>query len=157
QVIDNGLTSAVNLTGSGGDDYISLDNNSTYDNTLSGGAGNGQIYSGSGNDTVAGGAGGDTIYSYGGNRTSTGGVGNDYLDPTYGLQSTDGGAGNDTIAVAADGNANTLTGGDGDDLFQLYYGGSTNEGTIDGGAGTDAVQIYAGSVDFGSTTLTNVE
>ncbi len=71
-----------------------------------------------GNDTILGGAGNDTIFGEGGDDVLEGGTGADSIA---------GGAGNDTI-VAAQGD--TVSGGDGDDVFRLVDLGEPGSGTI---------------------------
>ena len=91
-------TGGDTLTGGNGDDSIT------------GGAGADSLYGGYGNDTIAGADGGDKMYGQGGNDTIT---------PNGNADSTvDGGAGDDVLSGAAT-NTITLTGGTGDDTFDL--------------------------------------
>ncbi|MBF9034248.1 type I secretion protein [Rhodobacterales bacterium HKCCE2091] len=71
-----------------------------------------------GDDTIDGGAGNDTIQGNGGDDVLAGGTGADNVS---------GGAGNDTITVAQ---GDTVTGGDGDDLFILADLGEAGSGNI---------------------------
>jgi len=72
-----------------------------------------------GNDTITGNNLGDTIDGGDGNDTITGGTGNDTLNGGLGIDTINGLAGNDTlIGSGADGNQDTLNGGDGTDNCQ---------------------------------------
>jgi Ca2+-binding RTX toxin-like protein len=103
------------------------------------------VYTGAANDTLRGGAFGDYL---------SGGAGANYI---YG------GAGADGIAVALDGKADHLYGGDGDDVF---YGVGLKD-VIDGGAGVDTLEVsflrastaFDGdlSVVFNNANWTNIE
>ncbi|HTQ14827.1 MAG TPA: hypothetical protein VMH86_13210 [Rhizomicrobium sp.] len=86
---------------------------------------------------------------------------------TDGSLSIQGGAGNDVITGGAQddiidsgsGGTDTLSGGGGNDTFYL---GATLDAFdhIDGGTGNDTIQLngdYSGGVDFGATTIVNVE
>jgi Ca2+-binding RTX toxin-like protein len=75
-----------------------------------------------GDDLVRGGSGNDDIADQSGSNTLLGGTGNDTLttldDPTHeGADVVNGGFGNDTILAD---NADTVTGGEGDDVFATY-------------------------------------
>ncbi len=88
--------------------------------TLIGGAGSDYLQGDAGNDSVQGGAGTDTLYGNAGDDTLSGGAGNDYLYDTQGANQIQGGAGNDTISSVSDGDTgSTLSGGAGQDLFEL--------------------------------------
>lgn len=78
-----------------------------------------------GNDSMVGGSGADTL---------TGGSGNDTLAGGTGADQIDAGTGDDIIAVAE---GDTVSGGDGDDTFNLVDLGETGAGsiTINGGEG----------------------
>lgn len=73
---------------------------------------------GGGNDTIAGGAGADTIF---------GDAGDDVLAGGTAADSVLGGAGNDTIDA---GQGDTLSGGDGDDVFRLVDLAEVGSGSI---------------------------
>ncbi|MCT4611680.1 MAG: hypothetical protein N4A70_21005 [Pelagimonas sp.] len=75
-----------------------------------------------GDDLIRGGSGNDDIADQSGSNTLLGGTGNDTLtaldDPTHeGADVVNGGFGNDTILAD---NADTVTGGEGDDVFATY-------------------------------------
>jgi Ca2+-binding RTX toxin-like protein len=113
QITVSGLSSfhsndinAIVTAGTGGDTLTG----GSGDDKLTGGSGADSLYGGFGNDTIAGAAGGDKIYGQGGN---------DVLSNTGGADSTiDGGAGDDTLSGSATNQMN-LTGGTGDDIFDL--------------------------------------
>ncbi len=166
------------LDGGTGDDTISggLGNDS-----IIGGDGNDQIFSENGQDTVDAGAGNDTVHAsigndliYGGagddsiqgggfsfeSDTIFGEAGNDVIDGGAGGDSVDGGTGNDTITARQD---DTLTGGDGDDLFILTDPvGEPGAGTISivGGEGDetdgDTLQLTS-EISLADITFTNLD
>jgi Ca2+-binding RTX toxin-like protein len=91
------------------------------DDTITDGAGQGDIYGGIGNDILIGGDGPDRLYGEDGNDTITGGNGDDWIAVSNGVDTLNAGAGNDTIfqmdaTVSA---WSSIDGGDGDDVF--YY------------------------------------
>jgi Ca2+-binding RTX toxin-like protein/uncharacterized protein YjiK len=123
------LVGAINGTG----------NNSN--NTIVGyGAGNNVIDGGAGNDNLNGGDGNDTLIGGTGNDTLTGGTGNNNLS---------GGAGNDTLYSSL-ASVDTLTGGLGDDIYEIH----NTLGTIveNAAEGTDTVWT-----DTSYTLAANVE
>ena len=96
--IVTGAAGGSTMTGGNGDDSIT------------GGSGADSLYGGYGNDTIAGANGGDKMYGQGGNDTIT---------PNGNADSTvDGGAGDDILSGSATNEIN-LTGGTGDDTFDL--------------------------------------
>ena len=97
---------AVVTAGAGGDTLTG----GNGDDSITGGAGADSLYGGNGNDTIAGANGGDKMYGQGGNDTIT---------PNGNADSTvDGGAGDDILSGSATNQIN-LTGGTGDDTFDL--------------------------------------
>jgi Ca2+-binding RTX toxin-like protein len=72
-----GGTGSTTLTGTAGDDLLTVDYNSTLNYTLSGLAGDDCIAGGAGNDTLNGGAGNDSLWGGRGNDILNGGTGND--------------------------------------------------------------------------------
>src|SRR4029077_1359090 len=121
------LVNIENLTGSAHDDTLTGDGNA---NTLSGLAGDDTLQGGAGNDTLDGGAGNDTA-SY---EDAASGV---TVDLTISTAQNTVGAGSDTLTnienltgsayddtLTGDGNANILSGLDGDDTLQ---GGAGND------------------------------
>jgi Ca2+-binding RTX toxin-like protein/phosphodiesterase/alkaline phosphatase D-like protein len=114
------LVGSVNGTGNAGD------------NTIVGyGAGNNLIDGGAGNDTLSGGDGNDTL---------RGGTGNNLLN---------GGTGNDVLYTSI-GSIDTLTGGTGDDVYEIHN--SLDQIVENPGEGTDTVWT-----DVGYTLAANVE
>lgn len=118
--------------------------------SLSGGAGDDMIWGQTGDDTLDGGAGDDTLDGGAGNDRITGGAGADRID---------GGAGNDQIAF---GTGDTVTGGDGDDVFTLTDFADSTTGTItvtggEGGETTGDVLNLNGLGSVGQITYTNTD
>lgn len=111
----------------------------------------------SGNDSLVGGAGNDSIYGEAGNDTLDGGADNDVLDGGIGADSLLGGAGNDTLYASQ---GDTLSGGDGDDLFTLVdlaEDGSDDifiDGLTTGETGGDVLDL-AGLADRGTLNITS--
>ncbi len=142
------------LGGAGDDTLRGLDDDDQLlaeagDDVVFGGAGNDFIDGGLGNDRLDGGAGNDTIIDFNGSGTLNGGTGADFLDavaePLYsepGQSSTvSGGFGNDFIR-GDDGDV--LTGGPGDDDFELYTNGALDPVTItDFDPAEEVVDIFA--------------
>ncbi|MCL7463392.1 VCBS domain-containing protein, partial [Pseudomonas sp. NW5] len=132
------VSADVNATGVTGNVVINAIG-ATNDLTLSGGAGNDEIFAGSGDDTINGGAGDDII---------EGGVGDDTID---------GGAGDDTIEGGA--GVDLLTGGAGVDTFVF------NQGDTGFGAGNrDVITDFQISEDYidlsaitGITSVSNLQ
>ena len=117
--------------------------------TLSGGAGDDDIYGGAGNDTLSGGAGDDDIYGDGGDDTISGGAGDDDLS---------GGAGADLFAFADGDGHDTIHG------FNPSEDSITINGTaLDEATGvTDSTDLYGNRVitynsDADSITLMNAQ
>ena len=118
-----GTAGTATITGSGGDDLITVGN---FASTINAGAGTDVIIGGTAADTISGEAGNDNI---------TGSGGNDVLN---------GGAGNDTIDASTAGNY-TVTGGDGTD--SVDFGSTlTQNDSFDGGDGTDTLTLTTTSV-----------
>ncbi|SMX28703.1 Hemolysin, chromosomal [Pelagimonas phthalicica] len=110
-----------------------------------------------GDDSLLGGTGDDTIYGEAGNDTLDGGADNDVLDGGIGTDSLLGGAGNDTLYASQ---GDTLSGGDGDDLFTLVdlaEDGSDDifiDGLTTGETGGDVLDL-AGLADRGTLNITS--
>jgi Ca2+-binding RTX toxin-like protein len=126
---------------------------------LDGGTGNDQILGGSGQDTLEGGEHGDAISA--GDDTIDGGAGNDVIRGGYGADLLIGGQGDDVIdhlgrteqrevitqhefAWHTDGAADTLEGGEGDDM--LIFDRSDE---ASGGAGNDVFWLWHDGADGG--------
>jgi Ca2+-binding RTX toxin-like protein len=115
----------VTLNGGGGSDYIVFQSNGSEDSDLG---------------FVQGGSGDDTIDAFGEDGVINGGAGNDIISIQGTLLSASGGAGNDTIKTSTYLNSadsfDTLTGGDGEDRFELIFTGiefdsdATNRGVV---------------------------
>ncbi|WP_369814186.1 beta strand repeat-containing protein, partial [Methylophilus sp. Leaf414] len=109
---------------------------------LSNATANPNLKEGDGNgNTLTGTAGDDQIYGYGGNDTLNGGAGNDILRGGSGNDTLDGGIGND-ILVGGSGN-DSLTGGAGRDIFRWEKG---DEGTA-GSPAVDTVTDFTLNAD----------
>lgn len=124
------------------------------DDTLHGGLGDDELYGGLGNDVLNGDEGNDRLHGRAGNDTLNGGMGNDELHDSEGDNVLNGGTGDDLLSVNAgsaginilDGGAgndrlyanagDTLTGGEGQDIFTLsaqkilYYPSAQTEALI---------------------------
>ena len=126
---------------------------------LDGGIDDDQLFGGSGNDTLEGGEHGDAISA--GDDTIDGGAGDDVIRGGYGADMLIGGDGNDVIdhlgrteqrevitqhefAWHTDGEADTLDGGDGDDMLIFDR---NDEAT--GGAGNDVFWLWHDGADGG--------
>ncbi len=150
--------------GDGNDSIYGQDDNDVLiggdgDDLLDGGIDDDGLLGGAGNDVAFGGDGDDTIYGESGADTIDGGAGNDLIDGGTGGDSIEAGAGNDTLAVGQD---DTVTGGDGDDLFLLHDTGEPGGGTISivGGEGdeTDGDTLQLDSdITWDDITFTNTD
>ncbi|WP_417517094.1 hypothetical protein [Minwuia sp.] len=98
--------------------------------------------------TVSGGLGDDQIRTSSGDDSLDGGDGDDVLNASSGRDTLLGGAGNDTL-IASSGDGDQLFGGNGDDILgggsdsQSFFGGAGND-TITTGTGTDLVDAGEG-------------
>jgi Ca2+-binding RTX toxin-like protein len=139
---EHGLTSTatVDVTVTGIDDGITV-HGGPGNNTLSGTAGEDQLYAASGNNTVNGldghdlldgGAGNDTLNGGGGNDQLYGQAGNDVLNGGAGMDVLFGGAGNDSLA-----------GGSGADIFHFGAPGG-NDTVIDFNIAEDSIVLDDG-------------
>ena len=185
--------------------HLASPNSLTFDGSAVTSGGSFTVFGGAGNDTITGGVGNDTLYGGGGADTLIGGAGNDtYVVNNTGVVVTEAAsAGTDTVKTTlasytlpanvenltftGSGNftgtgnslSNVITGGSGNDVFNLSQGGNdtasggagsdtinmgaalTAADKIDGGAGNDTVTLagdYATSPRvFGATTMVNVE
>lgn len=125
---------AKHFSGGSGDDVISTAG-STGNSTILGGAGNDTLTGGSGNDVLDGGDGVDRLY---------GGSGSDLLisgnsDPTFNdYDILDGGDGDDELISDATSGEVDMTGGAGNDVYQIYRDSSFGtENIIIAGDGHD--------------------
>ena len=165
-------TAAVNVnlsTGSGsggeaaGDTYSSIENaaGSSYNDTMTGDAGDNYLYGGAGNDALYGGQGDDTLRGGPGADTLNGGEGLDVLDYSTSTAAVNvnlqamtvtGGDATGDVVTGVDGILgtvfdDTLIGFDqvgltGDVFTNLFYGGAGND-YMDGRAGNDS--LYGGT------------
>jgi len=110
------------LVGAGGDNLLQVDSGANH---LIGAEGNDTLIGGSGNDTLEGGWGDDLLFAGQGDNLLMGGAGNDTLIGAFlndtgqdhsGANFLNGGAGDDLLIA---GQADTLSGGEGADLFAL--------------------------------------
>ena len=100
------------LDGGSGNDIL----DGGFDNdTLVGGTGNDTLHGGQGNDSLNGGDGNDLLKGWGDNDTLLGGTGNDELNGGDGNDLLIGGVFNQQLEI------DTLTGGNGADIFALDY------------------------------------
>lgn len=111
-----------------------------------------------GDDTLSGGDGDDLLHGEAGDDLLSGDAGDDVLHGGTGADTVSGGAGNDTLFAAQ---GDSLTGGDGDDLFiltDLAEAGSAaitiigGEGAEGAGDVLDLGGLNAGAVSYTSTT-----
>ncbi len=180
------LRNIENLNGGSGNDTLKGDDGK---NTLRGGAGNDWLYGENGNDTIWGDSGNDYLFGGWGNDVIYGGFGNDVVygnegnDYLYGEQNDDiilgwkgndklvGGSGNDRLDGSSPFEINasrrseydSLTGGDGADVFILGWRNSSVQQSYYQGIGYatitdfdhyegDKIQIFGSSSDY---TLTH--
>ncbi|MDB5438949.1 MAG: hypothetical protein JWM33_1376, partial [Caulobacteraceae bacterium] len=121
---------------------------------LEGGSGQDYLDGGDGSDSIYGGDQADTIYggaNYGGgNDWLYGGQGDDHIT-TYAYGYVEGGEGDDTLTLANEyggGQGATLFGGDGNDRFENVSADYGDADTLTGGDGVDVYQLaynYPGS------------
>jgi hypothetical protein len=123
-------TTAINGTGSKGNDYIV---GNTANNALTGGAGNDLLNGGTGtgadslkgdagNDVLEGMDGNDTLTDTGGNNLFNGGAGADSMTGNTGNEFFAGGAGNDTINTGTGADIIAFNRGDGQDIVNASAG-----------------------------------
>ncbi|MFL6857654.1 MAG: M10 family metallopeptidase C-terminal domain-containing protein, partial [Allosphingosinicella sp.] len=153
--------SAQNTGAAGTDTLIGIENliGSQYNDTLTGTAGDNVIEGGLGNDTLIGGLGNDTASYAGaaagvaaslalqGAAQNTVNAGTDTLS---GFENLLGSAFNDSLT--GDANANTLSGGAGDDTLNPGTNGAGAVDLLDGGAGLDTAS-FAGQTGVVTATL----
>jgi Ca2+-binding RTX toxin-like protein len=159
-------TMALTVTGSGGNDSITL---GAVGQTVNAGGGNDTVVNGNGNDTLDGGAGFDTfILGPGGGSFNLGITGpqdtGQGLDTVINFEAVLGGTGGDTIT--GDNNPNTLSGAAGNDIIiglggnDLLSGGAGND-TLNGGADSDTADYIGAAagivvtMDSGAPQVTN--
>jgi len=106
----------VQATGSSGKDLIV---GGAGNDELSGGTGMDRVFGGAGNDLLIGGAQGDRLYGEAGNDELSGAGGNDFAYGGEGVNTVRGGAGNDKLFTKGNGQADSLSGNDGDDLAEV--------------------------------------
>jgi len=154
----NGTTGSISkvfVRGRGGNDQISIADNTGLPAIILGGRGNDTIQGGDGDDNIDGGRGNDNILGNQGDDVINGGRGIDHIDAGEGSDTCAGGRGNDSLD-GGDGK-DTLHGDAGNDEIQggksqdecmgdagddQILGGSQDD-LIDGGAGND--QLYGES------------
>ena len=142
-----GYGDPVSISGGEGNDTITVLTYKTSDapNTISGGSGD-DVISGAwaSSDSILGGSGDDNIWSGGFRDTVDGGSGNDTIistaDPSvvYDLSHLSGGSGNDYLQGQG-----TLEGGAGDDTLM-----AGNASSVIGGSGYDVAAFYGNANDF---------
>jgi Ca2+-binding RTX toxin-like protein len=121
-----GVLGAFTYDGRGGDDHAW---GGAQGDTLSGGAGNDELYGNGGADTLSGGDNNDLVTGGAGNDVLAGGNGVDTLNGGDDNDNLDGGSGNDTL--------------NGDNGNDTLHGGAGND-SLNGGAGTDTA-VYDGT------------
>ena len=140
--------------------------------TMYGDASDRLVLLGGGDDLYFGGDGREIILGLEGNDTCLGGGGDDVIgtqafgvdrepwpDADMGYDLLDGGIGNDTLFGTAT-TADTLLGGDGDDLLIIGPGNDQKlpgVGLVDGGSGNDVVLAHRSPDGLGSYLFSNVE
>jgi len=139
-----------------GDDYVSAGDG---DDVIDGGAGADTIYAGAGDNEIYGGDQSDDIYSGAGKDTVFGGEGNDYLWDLGGNNVISMGNGSDEVYIGEwngsslyDGMGNNnIDLGDGDDLLGMDAKELEVADTITGGEGYDTFQLFnsTGRADYG--------
>ena len=132
------LSGIENLIGSQYNDTLFGDGN---DNVIEGGAGNDTLVGGGGNDTAsyASASGGVTVFlALQDSAQNTRNAGSDTLS---GFENLLGSAFNDTLV--GDANANTLTGGAGNDVLDVGNSAVGVSDLLDGGSGTDTASFNA--------------
>lgn len=102
--------------------------------TVHGDEGNDELIGGTGNDTLYGGADDDSLWGGIGDDVLEGDAGNDQLVAGAGSDLVLGGLGDDTL-YGGGGGSDTLTGGDENDLFDLFGGSGDSIFLSDFGAG----------------------
>lgn len=124
--------------------------------TITGDTGNDRVFGRAGNDILAGGSGNDTIFGGRGNDTLLGGDGNDSLVGDRNNDLLVGGNGDDQLigvslsaTTFGQGEVDTLTGGEGADIFFL---GDSTRAYYDSGTGGLGLADYALITDFSLTT-----
>ena len=95
-----------------------------------------------GGDRITGSWNDDVIDGLSGNDVIFGSLGNDLLVGGAGSDLLKGGAGNDTLDGSADGEADTLDGGDGDDAYRFGYGYGMDR--IEELGGIDRIEMQPG-------------
>jgi Ca2+-binding RTX toxin-like protein len=108
------------------------------------GAGNDHVFAGDGTNVIALGAGNNSTDGGAGTDTVTAGSGDDFIDVMAGNNTVNAGDGNNTIVVAGSG-TNNLTGGTGNDHFELE-GDAGEKNTVHAGDGDN--QVYGFSAGF---------
>jgi VCBS repeat-containing protein len=98
----------------------------------------------SGNNTLNGGRGDDTLRGLGGNDQLFGDAGRDTLDGGSGTDRVDGGRGDDILLIrAAEGQFDTLIGGDGTDTLRVNPAGGAV--TLDRTANISTIEVFDGA------------
>jgi Ca2+-binding RTX toxin-like protein len=115
-------------------DLLTVPDESTFDQVVTGVAAGGQVVGANGNDLLQGLEGDDQLFGLGGNDWLVAGDGSDYLDGGTGNDTQLGGAGDDQLG--GDAGDDVLSGGTGNDLY-VYRAGSGNDTIVNGDGGTD--------------------
>ena len=171
------LATGVFQDGFGNTDIVSGVENvvgSSFNDSITGNSGNNRLVGDAGNDTIDGGGGIDTIAydnsgavtinlatgvfqdGFGGTdvvsnvENVVGWVNNDNLTGDTNANRIEGGAGNDTLAggTSTDNAADTLVGGDGDDLLRQTRGADV----LNGGSGFDRIVFGQTGITYGGAT-----
>ncbi|MFN6466046.1 MAG: beta strand repeat-containing protein [Nostoc sp. DedVER02] len=161
------------LSGGDGNDFLDISGGYFYDSSY--------YYSDSrslGNNTLNGGAGNDSLSGAGstGDNLLSGGDGNDYLDISSsnsyynysysdsrpsGKNTLEGGAGDDILRFSSSKGDNLLSGGDGNDSFNLVIDSPDTDlldlvtQTVDGGNGDDSLFAFYNETTGGITSTFN--
>lgn len=146
----SGLAGNDTLYGYGGNDL--LDGGADYD-VLYGGLGNDILIGGDASDMV-----GNTLQGDAGNDKLTGTAGSDYLYGGAGSDQLKGGDGNDYLYDEEYDSAlttNTINAGAGDDLIRVYSYNAGSVTTVTGGTGQDTYQLSPNS--YGEMVVTDFD
>ena len=130
---------SIEIDGSKGNDWITIDGSVSVDAFINGGAGNDRVIGGGGNDTILGDKGNDRLRGGGGNDTISAGGGNDHVWGDDGDDIAHGDGGNDHLFGGA--GLDQLFGDAGHDALA----GEADDDQLFGGAGHDRLRGGAGN------------
>ena len=149
ELVEQSDVTSIHVVGCGGRDHITVASSISLPTLLEGGAGDDQIFGGSGNDVIDGGDGRDKLLGRNGVDRIFGGDGSDWIWGNHDGDSLFGGAGDDKIwgklgndHIYGEDGDDILYGNQGDDYINggngndLLWGG-TGDDTLIGGAGND--------------------